>query len=194
MKKSVLLFVAVVAFSAASYAQGVSFGVKAGVNIANQKFTFPGGSLTGDARVGFHVGGFVTAMFSDQFGLQPELLFNSVGVSGENFDGDKVSEAVNYLSIPVLFRYQPIEILNIHAGPQVGFLLSAKAEDVDTKEAYKGLDLGAAVGAGVDLPMGLGFTARYVLGLANAGETESDEVKLKNNVFQISVSYRFGGN
>src|SRR5690606_29308982 len=141
-----------------------------------------------------HVGGFVTAMFSDQFGLQPELLFNSVGDSGENVDGDKVSEAVNYLSIPVLFRYQPIEILNIDAGLQVGFLLSAKAEDVDTKEAYKGLALGAAVGAGVDLPMGLGFTARYVLGLANAGETESDEVKLKNNVFQISVSYRFGGN
>ncbi len=99
----------------------------------------------------------------------------------------------SYISVPVLFRYQPIEILNIHAGPQVGFLLSAKAEVDDMGgdvEDTKSLDLGAAVGAGVDLPFGLGFSARYIAGLANVYDIE--EMKVRNNVLQFSVTYRFG--
>ncbi len=190
MKKSVLLFVAVVAFSAASYAQGVSFGVKAGVNFASQKWEAGGFSVSPDGRTAFHVGGFVTAMFSEKFGLQPELLYNSVGTGEEDFE-----IAMDYLSVPVLFRYQPIELLNIHAGPQFGFLLSAKSDGEDVKEFTKGLDVGAAVGAGVDLPMGLGFTARYIMGLTNVMDDEDNEgVEVKNNVFQISVTYRFGSN
>src|SRR5690606_29570118 len=137
MKKSVLLFVAVVAFSAASYAQGVSFGVKAGVNIANQKYSVDGFSMSPDALIGLHVGGFVTAMFSEQIGLQPELLFNAVG-SSIDFGGDEaIKQKLSYISVPVLLRYQPIEILNIHAGPQFGFLMGAKVEDEDVKDAYK---------------------------------------------------------
>jgi hypothetical protein len=56
-------------------AQGIDFGVKAGVNIANQK-------LTGDfdldtkAIVSFHGGVFVVWMFTEQLGLQPELLLS----------------------------------------------------------------------------------------------------------------------
>ena len=190
MKKSVLLFVAVVAFSAASYAQGVSFGVKAGLNFASQKWEAGGFSVSPDGRTAFHVGGFVTAMFSEKFGLQPELLYNSVGSGEEDFELQ-----MDYLSVPVLFRYQPIELLNIHAGPQFGFLLSAKSDGEDVKEFAKGLDLGAAFCAGVDLPMGIGFTARYIAGLSNVMDDEGDSegIEVKNNVFQISVSYRFGG-
>ncbi len=194
MKKSVLLFVAVVAFSAASYAQGVSFGVKAGVNVANQKWSAGNSSETGDALIGFHVGGFATVMFSEKFGLQPELLYNAVGAKMDDAEFKS-----SYLSVPVLFRYQPIEILNIHAGPQFGFLMSAKVEDEDFKDYMKGLDMGLGFGAGVDLPMGIGFTARYVLGLTNTWDVEEigefgDDFSVKNNVFQISLSYRFGGN
>ena len=188
MKKIVLLLVTIVAFSAASYAQGVSFGIKAGVNIANQKYDADGFSFSPDAKAGFHVGGFVTFMFSETFGLQPELLFNTVGAKMDDQSLD-----MSYLSVPVLIRYQPIELLNIHVGPQFGFLMNAKVEDEDVKDGFKGLDVGAAFGAGIDLPAGIGFSARYVLGLSNISE-ESDEITVKNNVFQISLSYRFGTN
>lgn len=188
MKKLFLLVLTIVAFSAASYAQGVSFGIKAGVNFANQKYEVDGFSFSPDARTGFHVGGFVTAMFSESLGLQPELIFNSVGAKM-----DDSSLNMSYLSVPVLIRYQPIELLNIHVGPQFGFLMGAESEGDDVKDAFKGLDLGAAFGAGIDLPAGIGFTARYVLGLSNIYD-ESDEGTIKNNVFQISLSYRFGGN
>ena len=195
MKKSVLLFVAVVAFSAASYAQGVNFGIKAGVNIANQKMSFGSLSETGDALIGFHVGGFASIMFTEKFGLQPQLLYNAVGSKMEDTEFKS-----SYLSVPVMFRYQPIEILNIHAGPQFGFLLSSKVGDEDFKDFSKSLDLGLGFGAGIDLPMGIGFSARYVLGLSNTWDVEEvdeffgEDLTVKNNVFQISVSYRFGGN
>jgi len=135
-------------------------------------------------------------MFSESFGLQPELLFSSAGAK---MDDSKIK--MSYISLPVMLRYQPIEILNVHAGPQFGFLASAKADDgdesMDVKEAYKGLDLGLGIGAGLDLPMGIGFTARYVLGLSNISDGDDeffgDEVTVKNNAIQLSVTYRFGG-
>lgn len=193
MKKSGVLVVAFVALSAMCFAQEVTFGVKGGLNVANQKFKVEGGSLSPDARVGFHIGGFATIMFSDQFGLQPELMFTTAGSNFKLLD-EKIVQKFNYLAVPVLFRYQPIEILNFHAGPQIGFLLGAEAEVGDISgdvEDAKSLDFGAAFGAGVDLPGGLGFNARYIAGLANVYDI--DEMKVRNNVLQLSVTYRFGG-
>ncbi len=118
MKKSGLIIVAVMALSAACFGQEATFGVKEGLNVANQKFKVEGGSLSPDARAGFHIGGFATIMFSDQFRFQPELMFTT---AGRNFNlfGEKIVQKFNYLTVPLLFRYQPIENLNFHAGPQV---------------------------------------------------------------------------
>jgi hypothetical protein len=72
--------------------------------------------------------------------------------------------------------------------------MSAKQEDEDIKDGLKGLDLGAGVGVGVDLPMGLNFTARYVIGLSNiADDVDGTDVEVKNNVIQFSVGYRIVG-
>lgn len=103
-----------------------------------------------------------------------------------------------YLTVPVMVRYNPVKIFNIHAGPQFGFLMSAKqkfdGDSQDIKDSMKGLDLGLGIGAGVDLPMGLGLSARYVLGLSNiAEEADGAEGTLKNNVVQLSVSYKLFG-
>jgi hypothetical protein len=197
MKKLVLTLIAVCAFTFASFAQGVTFGAKAGINLANQKYEAEGFSVSPDARVGFHIGGFATIMFSETFGIQPELLYSAVG-SKFDFSGDEMVSKWSYITVPVMFRYQPIELLNIHAGPQFGILAGAKSEvdgeSVDI-ENTKGLEIAAAFGAGIDLPMGLGFSGRYVLGLSNiVDETEDFEgYSIKNNVFQLSVTYRFGG-
>ncbi|MDQ2655812.1 MAG: PorT family protein, partial [Bacteroidota bacterium] len=123
---------------------------------------------------------------------QPELLYNSVGAK---IDDDALK--ANYLSIPIMIQYNPVPVFNIHAGPQIGFLLSAKADDEDIKDQYKGLDLGLGFGAGVNLPMGLGITARYVMGLANimddSGDADFGDVTVKNTAFQVSLTYKLFG-
>src|SRR5690606_11160530 len=138
--------------------------------------------------------------FSEKIGLQPELFFNSVGSRGDSFfDGEKASDRFGYISVPIVLGYQPIKIFNIHAGPQLGVLINAKSKLGNTTfdiEQTKTLDFGAAFGAGVDLPFGLGFSARYTAGLASVYDLDefgAGDIKVRNNVFQISTTYRFGG-
>ena len=190
MKKSFFTLTLIVFCAYGAIAQGISGGLKAGVNFANQKWSGDGFSASADARTGFHVGGYLNIGFSETFGVQPELIYNAVGA--------KIGEAkfnTDYLSIPVMLKYNPVPIFNIHAGPQFGFLLSAKQDDQDIKDGFKGMDLGVGLGAGVDLPMGLGITARYVMGLSNISEDADDVegVSVKNTALQISISYRLFG-
>ncbi len=196
MKKSFFTLTLIAFCAYGALAQGISGGLKAGLNLANQKVSVSGFSGNGDARTAFHIGGYLKFAVSEKFGVQPELLYNSVGMKS----GDDALKK-NYISIPVMLRYNPVAIFNVHVGPQFGFLMSAKSDDgdesTDVKDAYKGLDLGLGIGAGVDLPMGLGFTARYVLGLSNISEDYEDidigDFTMKNNVFQVSVTYKLFG-
>jgi hypothetical protein len=172
-------------------------GIKAGVNLADLKIEGDGFGLDFKNRIGFHAGLYYHLFFNENIAIQPELLFSQKGAKID-FSGFEVKTNFSYIDLPVLVRYQVVDFLNLHAGPQVGFLISANAvaddEKEDIKDDFNTIDFGLAFGAGVDLPMGLNFTLRYVLGLANiASETEGDE-SLKNNVLQVSVGYRlFGG-
>jgi hypothetical protein len=196
MKKTLftLSLIAFCAFGAA--AQGISGGLKLGANFANQKWSGDGIDVSPDSRTSLHGGLFLTVMVSETFGVQPELLYNSVGSKLDMFGIDGVQK-LNYLTVPVMLRYNPVPVFNIHAGPQFGFLMSAKAEadgdSEDIKDGYKGLDLGVGFGAGVDLPMGVGISARYVIGLSDVAEDSGDEGSIKNNVIQLSLSYKLFG-
>lgn len=198
--KKLLLSSFVMVLAVYSYGQGISGGVKAGMNFANQKFTSQGVSLDTKAKPGIHGGVFVVAMINEKFGVQPEALFSVQG-SRWDFSGDDSKFKFNYITVPVLLRYNITEMISIHAGPQIGFLMSAKLEDEDgdeedIKDDIKGTDFGAATGAEVILPMGLGFGARYVIGFTNNAEDNADldDVEIKNRAFQLYAFYRlFGG-
>ena len=132
MKKSFLTLL--VAFFALSAFAQLSGGLKAGLNLAN----FSGDVSDNSMRVGFHAGAYATFNLSDKIGIQPELLYNSVGTKFEDVDGD-VDFVLNYISIPVMLLYNASENVNIQVGPQFGFLASAdgKADggSVDIKDS-----------------------------------------------------------
>jgi len=200
MKKLLLSgFVMVIAVCA--YGQGISGGAKGGLNLANQKYTSDGVALDTKAKPGLLVGAYLIYMINEKFGVQPEVLFSMQG-SKWDFDGDDSKFKFNYINIPVLLRYNITEMISIHAGPQFGMLLSADLEDedgdeLDIKDDIKGLDIAGATGVEVDLPNGLGFGARYVLGFTNnvdSDDADIDDLELKNRVIQLYVKYRlFGG-
>jgi hypothetical protein len=103
---------------------------------------------------------------------------------------------LSYLNVPILLRYNINDMLSIHAGPQFGVLMSAEEEfDGDTsdvKDDFKGSDISGAFGIEVDLPMKIGFGARYVLGLSNALTDDGSfgDAKLKNSTIQVYVKFR----
>jgi len=178
-----------------TYAQGVSGGLKAGLNISNAKAKVTGASISTDARTGLNAGVYVKAMLTDKLGIQPELLYSQQG------DGkDDESERINYLTLPVLFRYQVNEMFNLHAGPQLGFLLSAEDNDgVSFKDDLKPVNFSLAMGLGVDLPAGFNLSGRYLLGLSNDIVLEgtgltSDDLKVTQWVLQFSLGYKLFGN
>jgi hypothetical protein len=194
--KKIYVLLAAITISTAALAQGVSGGIKLGVNFASQKFESDGFSVSPDGLVSFHGGLFLTAMVTENFGIQPELLYNSMGSSFE-FGSEEMKMKFTYLSVPVLLRYNPVSVFNLHAGPQFGILMNAVAEldgEEEDIEDMKTLDFGVAIGAGLDLPMGLTASVRYTAGLANIADTEDgDDTTMKNNVFQVSLGYKLFG-
>ncbi len=218
--KKLLLIVGVAIFTLSAQSQELRFGVKGGVNLASL-----GGDDTGDlkGRTGFHVGGLVEIQISDKFSVQPELLYSAQGAEmefsesfdefGMNFSMEAKSKLkLDYINVPIMAKYYVIEGLAIEAGPQIGFLMSAKQKtdvsisgnipeefldmfdfeetDEDVKDQLNTLDFALGLGASYRLDMGVFFGARYSLGLSNIYK-EADDVKNQNNVFQVSVGYTF---
>lgn len=195
MKKIVLSFVVLATTVLASQAQ-TRFGLKLGMNLMTL-----GGDDVEDAdlksKIGFHAGGIVNIPVSDNFAIQPELLYSGEGAKMEDGD-DRANYNLSYINVPIMLQYVNS---GFHAefGPQVGLLVAAKLDtkiggvnnDIDIKDQLKGANFSLALGAGYRLTNGFGFGARYTLGLGNIADAPDAEIKTRG--FQIGISYLFGG-
>jgi hypothetical protein len=175
-------------------AQGIQFGLKSGLNLA--KFDSPPGS---QFSPGFN-GGVFAQFRMKKFIVQPEILYSQQGSSEKvNFSSGgppvviSLKSIFNYLNIPILAKLKLGNIFNLQTGPQLGFILVAKFQNiqiagspyVDVRNIRT--DFSFAFGAGTDLPVGITIDARYNLGLI----TVSSGGNAKNQVIQLSVGYRF---
>jgi hypothetical protein len=191
MKKTLLLAMAFFALKAATAQRTEThFGLKAGVNVANIKIQNAG---EGDGRIGFHVGGLAHIHITDKFALQPELVFSAQG-RRETINGIKYKTNLSYINLPVLGQYMTGSGFRLETGPQLGLLVAAETgveDDLEgIRDQYKKIDVSWAFGAGYLIPgSGLGFDARYNLGLSNINDLSSRQVK--NRVFQFGVFYQF---
>jgi hypothetical protein len=188
MKKITTLVFACL-LGAVAYGQGLSGGIKAGLNLANQTYKSSGYTVSPSFLPGMHAGAYVTWMFSEHLGLQPEVMYSAQGAKNGDY-----KFKVNYVNIPVLVRYNVNDLLSFHAGPQFGILTSAKegTTETDVKDQVKGSDMGVAAGVGIDLPMKLNFSFRFIQGLSNINEANSS-VTQKNYNLQFSVGYTLFG-
>ena len=193
--KKLLFAIAICTVSLAAQAQdkGVAFGIKAGPSFYNLN----GDDFEeGDMKTGFHAGVFVNIPLSSMFSFNPELLYNTEGSKIEE-SGDKVTFNLNYINLPLMLQYNNPGGFYAEFGPQIGFLMSAKAkyeisgveDEEDVKDELKGTSFSLGIGAGYDLPGGFGFGARYNLGLSSIGEADDDDTK--SSGFQISLRYKF---
>lgn len=196
--KKLILFAALAIFVIANSNAQINFGAKAGVNFA----TITGDDVESfDSRTAFHVGVVAEIVISETFSFQPELLYSAQGAdySDEEFEG---TFKLDYLNIPLMAKFYVGEGFSLEAGPQIGFLLSAKdeydftgtafkSEEEDIKEFVKDIDFGINVGVGYKLEGGLNFGARYNLGLSDANDSGDDSFTLKNSVIQAYVGYFF---
>lgn len=218
MKKFIVI-ICVLLLTMTVQSQEILFGAKAGVNFASV------GSNDMDHVEGvtsFHIGGLMEIPLNEKFAIQPELLYSSQGAKVEQTESRQdISVTVNskikldYINVPIMAKYYIAEGFALEAGPQIGFLISAKAQtngeivgdlppeiieiieeewksrDGDIKDDCQTLDFGVGAGASYRLKMGVFFGLRYNLGFSNIYKDDTRGLKNKNSVLQISAGYTF---
>lgn len=191
--KKVLFAAFLLAFASATQAQGVKIGAKLGANL--NKVT--GKSFNEEFDLSYHVGAFLEIDLNKKWGLQPEVYFNQATAtrsSGFNTIYNANPNAntdikLNYLSIPVLLRYNIGNILTLNAGPQFSILMNNdKTLLQNGGEAFKNGDFAMVAGATVNLKM-LRVYGRYNIGLSNINDID-DRDKWKNQQLQLGIGLR----
>lgn len=173
MKKLFIAAIAVFAFSLAN-AQDMKYGVRAGLDLVSAKSesttvdfgngpeTFGGGTVS---ATGFYFGGFVDFPLGDKLTLEPGLAYHAATT-----DGIKL----NFLSVPVSFKYAVADKINILAGPSLYYNLDSESKD---KTVFN-LDLGGTY----DITENFFIDPRYSIGLTG---------DVKVNHFLLGVGYKF---
>ncbi|MDR3217451.1 MAG: PorT family protein [Dysgonamonadaceae bacterium] len=203
-----MMMVAVLGITTTS-AQGVKFGVTAGLNVS----TISGDIENAKYKAGFQAGVLADLGITENFSIIPELLFSQKGGKNE-FEEEILGVEVaatstitlNYLTIPVNAAYKfnlgQNQKFLIFAGPYVGYGLSTSVgvevdgTSVETDavkfgsgdEEIKALDFGVNVGVGYQFEK-IFFKLQYNLGLSNLSNDK--DYSMKNNNIAVSVGYLF---
>jgi len=213
MKK--LLLTSALALSTLSFAQidfsSTRFGVTGGFNYSRVKnahnpsgprYTFQGGVLA-----------LIPIGKTNQFYLQPEVLYYGAGETGKDKDakGMKGYDALyanNYLSVPVFFKGYFSEAESEFfgmAGPRFNFLIDQTVKN-ESKDVYKedaqgkanSFNFGIGIGVGYSYKRQLEVAFKYDLGLSNTypdlNESKLDpnsSKKKSEQVLSLSLSYIF---
>lgn len=204
---SLLSILAVLTITA--HSQKSSFGVTAGVSLANMHFKGGGFSISGDNKIGLVAGVFADVAIADNFRFQPGLNFVQKGTQSEDSDIDYESKVtLNYVELPLNFLFKPpMQKVNffVGAGPSIAFALSGKEKEKDngTTTTYKykfgnnpdehdlkALDFGANFLTGIETPGGFLVAINYNLGLSNlAPGGSSDDGTIKSRYFGFKIGY-----
>jgi hypothetical protein len=173
------------------------FGFKAGVNVSHMNFSrghnSPALNIVTTWGKEINIGFIVLVPLTDKLFFQPEYSYAQMG--GE-IKAAKTIYKLNYLSMPLLLKYQLVEHFSLLAGPQFDILLNAKktidgnAADIthDTEERSIG------VAAGVEYEISNSFTidARYMQGLNHIGIGQrSDIQEFKYELAQLTACVKF---
>ena len=193
-----LVLLAVALGLAASASAQPTFGLKAGLNVAN----FVGDDANeSEARLGL-VGGLTAQFpFTPSASLQVEALYAQKGEEYFNTLGFTEETRLSYIEIPATLRLSvpasPTLDVGISAGGYLGVPLNGEVytDDVFEDELDLSTDYGFVVGA--DLGSGPFYLdARYSQGLTEAIEFDpllGAGLDKKNQVVSLTFGYRFGG-
>lgn len=184
----------------------------AGVNLNSDKTATGGFIIGGEAEYQFSKAFSIAAgvNYAQQGSGWKDKSFSYNGYaeySGSSVVADLKDAKIElgYVNVPIVVNAYLFRGFALKAGVQFGFLTSAdmkftiKAEqgdisqsinyDQSIKDSFEKMDIAIPVGVSYQFPVPIVIDARYNIGLKNINKT--DGVSLKNQVFQITVGYKF---
>lgn len=200
MKKIFLLIL--LAFPFLMQAQ---IGIKAGLNFANVS---KASSINSSSRSGFHAGIFLAPPSKKIISSRTEILFSR---QGYNYKSSTNTGNVNldYIQMGQLMSINITKYFSLMFGAQTAYLVSAQADSSNGGSSAENkmmalmnrVDYGYALGAEAHPFKGLIIGVRYNVSLAKVYKSIQSFQRpsftsedAKNNVVQLSVGWRFGGN
>jgi hypothetical protein len=197
LKHSAILISMCLAFVALRVDAQSSFGIRAGLLLANLEYNSD--IFNEDNRTGVDIALVYQAKLNGGLAIQPEVHFSQMGNKLKVAD---IKTTLNYIQVPVLFQYDLLNSadgIDIYpmVGPYVGVALSGDdgVTDFDFENDLDRLDYGFHLGAGIDFRLGeFGLYAdlRYVMGLANIVHNDNNtNLEIKNQGINIGVGIRF---
>jgi len=182
-------------------AQGLTYGVKGGVTLANLSEEAEADTTAFDNRIGFVAGGFVTWPLSGRLALQPEALFTQKGAKIDQ-GGGTLTQQLDYLDVPVLIRYRltgtDARHFSLFGGPAIGVKLRARSRasfgetaiEDDIGDQVKSTDV--SVVGGVSYHRGRGSVeGRYAWGVSDIDKDTTDDVTIRTRGISILAGWRF---
>ena len=190
----------------------ISYGIKAGVNLAN--FDIDGTDVVddSDAKLGFNVGVTLDYAFTPEWYLLTGLEYT---IKGAKFFDGNLKANLGYLQLPIHAGYK-LEVADnmkivFHAGPYFAYGINGKYKDSDSEigtdafkkylleggvgmyeTLHKRFDFGAGAGVGAEFGK-IGVGIGYDFGLVNTGGGAYDrrDEKVRNMNAYLTVGYKF---
>lgn len=169
--RSILLILVISGLTNKSlFSQTTSFAAGAGYVVSNMRYS---GTDVGSGRLYYTLSAFKTnialnRMLPGKFSVKAEPGFIQKGgvLSYEPDTGDEeVKLKCNMINLPVMLSYSLTERFSVAAGPEVSFLISAKAvyrdNPEDITEMYKRTEIGALINLSYLLTEKLGINLGY---------------------------------
>ncbi|MGO4819715.1 porin family protein [Flavobacterium sp. W22_SRS_FP1] len=196
MKKKIIVVLLFSLFSTTVFSQktkreeGIIIGIKGGLNISN----FIGNVEDQGMRTSVHLGLLAEIMISDNFSIQPEILYSKQGSTHTGIVPGFYRTKLDYISLPVEGKFKIVGKLSFEAGPQLGILMSSRLKTSNSNakiDTIKTIDFGINAGLRYNINDAAFIQGRYVLGLIDNGVTGDSNNQNSNSVIQLSIGYLF---
>ncbi len=220
MKKKISLISAIILFAMFVQAQGISFGLRGGVNFQNINGSDANdNTLKNDILIGYHIGVNAEIPIVPEFYFQPGLLYTLKGNKSEDvFAGQTINSTtkISYLELDLNFLYKPL-LGNGHLllgfGPYVGYGIGGnvkneggglnQTEDIKFKNTIeitdpqnvtyvRPLDIGANLLAGYEFGNKISFQLNAQLGLVKINPEEEGITDDKSSAKNTGFGFSLG--
>ena len=191
-----------------NYSSSKNYGFKGGINFSNIH-----GKDVEDtkSKTGFIAGLFYEIPRTEQFSIQPEILFSMKGWRFEYSDDEwddfsyKYWGKLNYIEIPILGKFQLNNINNLkpilYFGPCFGFNVSSTYRlewedyedndtDTGTMEDMSVFEFSLTPGAMIELNNKFVFDFRYSIGLTNIFSDNDGFDPVKNSAISLMLGVK----
>ncbi|MEY3433509.1 MAG: hypothetical protein RL131_1445 [Bacteroidota bacterium] len=200
MKPNPKIFLLALLISASANAQITNntnqLGFKAGLNFTGLEYSKDYKNFSISTIVRPVVGVYGNLAIANRFSVQLEGIFNGLGHKTVNKNTGEIIQRINYISLPVLFKYHSSDHFKVFAGAQWDVLFSASKkylavdnEFIANKTTLNGDDFAAVLGLEYVINSRWSFQGRYAYGLT---EVKKFDPMGQNRSLQTSFNYRLG--